>query len=216
VSRTAIAAVRGRAVWDSRGQPTVEAEVALEGGALGRAIAPAGASTGSGEAVELRDGGDRFGGRGVGRAVAAINGEIAAALAGMEIDDQAALDARLIALDGTPDKARLGGNALIAVSMAAAHVRAAALGVPLWRSLAGDRQPVMPLPEIQLFGGGAHAARRIDIQDVMVIAIGAATYAEALDMTAEVYRAAGLIMAERGRLAGVADEGGYWPEFASN
>jgi enolase len=216
VSRTAIAAVRGRAVWDSRGQPTVEAEVALEGGALGRAIAPAGASTGSGEAVELRDGGDRFGGRGVGRAVAAINGEIAAALAGMEIDDQAALDARLIALDGTPDKARLGGNALIAVSMAAAHVRAAALGVPLWRSLAGDRQPVMPLPEIQLFGGGAHAARRIDIQDVMVIAIGAATYAEALGMTAEVYRAAGLIMAERGRLAGVADEGGYWPEFASN
>jgi enolase len=217
VSATAIAAVRGRRVWDSRGRPTVEAEIRLAGGAIGRAIAPAGASTGSGEAVELRDGGDRLGGRDVSRAVAAVNGEIAAALAGMDAGDQAAIDARLIALDGTPDKSRLGGNGLIAVSMAAAHARASATGVPLWLSLAGgELPPVLPLPEIQLFGGGAHASRRIDIQDVMVVAIGAATFAEALDMTAEVYSAAGAIMAERGRLAGVADEGGYWPDFASN
>lgn len=216
MTRTRIAAVRGRRVWDSRGRPTVEAEVILEGGAVGRAIAPAGASTGSGEAVDRRDGGIPFGGKDVRRALAAINGEIARALRNQSALDQTVIDERLIALDGTPNKVRLGGNALIAVSMAVAHARAAGMGVPLWESLAGPRSPVLPLPEIQLFGGGAHASRRIDIQDIMVVAVSAGTFSEALDMTAEVYRSAGIIMAERGRLCGVADEGGYWPEFRSN
>lgn len=216
MTRTRIASVRGRRVWDSRGRPTVEAEVTLEGGLIGRAIAPAGASTGSGEAVDLRDGGLPFGGLDVSRAVAAVNGEIARALCAEDVSHQTAIDEGLVALDGTPNKARLGGNALIAVSMAVAHARAAALGMPLWQSLAGDREPLLPIPAIQLFGGGAHASRRIDIQDIMVVAVSAGTFSEALAMTAEVYRAAGAIMAETGRLAGVADEGGYWPAFRSN
>lgn len=216
MSATEISTVTGRRVWDSRARPTVEVEVALSGGARGRAIAPAGASRGSGEAVDLRDGGDAFGGYGVERAVAAVNGEIAAGLAGLDARDQDAADRRLIALDGTAAKSRLGGNALVAASMAVAHAASAAQGVPLWRYLAGDAEPVMPLPEIQIFGGGAHAARRVDIQDFMVIAVGASEYAEALDWTAEVYRAAGAIMAERGLLAGTADEGGYWPAFDGN
>ncbi|HZP19231.1 MAG TPA: phosphopyruvate hydratase [Bauldia sp.] len=211
-----IAQVIGRRVWDSRGRPTVEAEIVLVGGKRGRAIAPAGASTGSGEAVDRRDGGARFAGRDVTGAVASINGEIGAALAGMDVADQAALDRRLIDLDGTPDKSRLGGNALVAVSLAALHAAAAESGLPLWQYLAGGRKPILPLPEIQLFGGGAHAGRRVDIQDFMVIAVGAATFAEALNMTAEVYRAAGEILGRQGKLAGVADEGGYWPAFAGN
>ena len=216
MNATTILSVRGRRVWDSRARPTVEVEVALAGGARGRAIAPAGASRGSGEAADLRDGGDAFGGYGVDRAVAAVNGEIAAALAGLDARDREGADRRLIGLDGTVDKSRLGGNALVAASMAVAHAAAAAEGVPLWRHLAGDAEPVMPLPEIQIFGGGAHAARRVDIQDFMVVAVGASDYGEALDWTAEVYRAAGAIMAERGLLAGTADEGGFWPAFDGN
>jgi enolase len=217
MSETVIARVIGRRVWDSRGRPTVEAEIGLAGGRSGRAIAPAGASTGAGEALDRRDGGTRFGGYDVTGAVAAVNGEIAAMLAGMNAADQAAIDARLIALDGTPDKSRLGGNAMIAVSLAVAHAAAAASGMPLWKHIAGDA-PVahMPRPEIQLFGGGAHAGRRVDIQDFMVVALAAGTFGEALDMTAEVYRAAGRLLADRGKLTGVADEGGYWPAFETN
>jgi enolase len=217
VSDTTIAAVHGRRVWDSRGRPTVEAELRLAGGAFGRAIAPAGASTGSGEANELRDGGDRLGGRDVQRAVAAVNGEIAAALVGQDATDQEAIDRCLIALYGTPQKQRLGGNALVAVSMAALHAAAAAAGRPLYAYLLGDAaEAVIPLPEIQIFGGGAHAGRRVDIQDFMVVAPGAASFDQALEWTAEVYLAAGALMAERGLLQGVADEGGYWPAFESN
>jgi hypothetical protein len=173
MSSTTIAAVRGRRVWDSRGRPTVEAEVRLAGGALGRAIAPAGASTGSAEALDRRDGGTSFGGLDVTGAVAAVSGEIAAALAGLDAGDQAAVDRILIELDGTPDKSRLGGNALIATSMAVAHAAAAAAGLPLWRHLGGTDEARLPLPEIQVFGGGAHAAGRLDVQDFMVIAVGA-------------------------------------------
>src|SRR5438309_9878198 len=173
MSDTRIAGLQGRRVWDSRGRPTVEAEVRLIGGAVGRAIAPAGASTGSGEAIELRDGGTRLGGRDVQHAVAAVNGEIAAVLTGQDATDQAAIDHSLIALDGTPQKKRLGGNALVAVSMAALHAAAAAAGRPLYAHLLGDAaEAIIPLPEIQIFGGGAHAGWRVDSQDLMVVAPG--------------------------------------------
>ncbi len=216
MSKTGISRLVGRRVWDSRGRPTVEAEVRLAGGAVGRAIAPAGASTGTGEAVDLRDGGSAFGGYDVTRAVAAVNDEIAGRLAGMDAADQAGIDAALIALDGSDYKSRLGGNAMVAVSMAVAHSAAAARAIPLWNHLLVDQKPRLPIPEIQILGGGAHAGRRVDIQDFMVIAVGAADYVQALDWTAEVYRAAGAIMAEEGRLQGVADEGGFWPAFESN
>lgn len=213
----AIAEVVGRRVWDSRGRPTVEVEVATTDGARGRAIAPAGASTGSGEAVDLRDGGPAFGGLDVGRALAGIAGTIAPALVGVDPAAQAAVDGILTGLDGTANCARLGGNAMIATSMAVAHAAAASRGVPLWRHLAGEAAPgPLPLPEIQIFGGGAHAAGRVDVQDFMVTAVGAPDYPTALDWTAEVYRAAGRIMAESGRLQGVADEGGFWPAFDTN
>jgi len=212
---TSVSEVRGRRVWDSRGRPTVEAEVRLAGGAVGRAIAPAGASTGSGEALDKRDGGAAFGGYDVRAAVAAVNEAIAPALAGLDATDQAAVDQALIELDGTPDKARLGGNATIAVSMAVAQAAAAAAQEPLWRYL-WPEGAALPLPEIQIFGGGAHAGRRVDIQDFMVVCPGASSFAEALDWTAEVYLAAGRLMAEAGRLKGVADEGGYWPDFRTN
>jgi enolase len=215
LSETAISAVRGRRVWDSRGRPTVEAEVSLAGGAHGRAIAPAGASTGSGEALDRRDGGPALGGYDVRDAVAAVNGEIAAAVFGLDAADQVAVDGRLIELDGTPAKSRLGGNACIATSLAVAQAAAAAARQPLWRHLAPDAA-TLPLPEIQIFGGGAHAGRRVDIQDFMIVCPGASSFAEALDWTAEVYRAAGRLMAEAGSLAGVADEGGYWPAFDTN
>ena len=214
---TRIVGVHARRVWDSRGRPTVEAELRLQGGAVGRAIAPAGASTVSGEAIELRDGGSRLAGRDVQGAVAAINGEIAAALTGQDAADQAAIDRVLIALDGTPQKRRLGGNAMVAVSMAALHAAANAARRPLYAHLLGDTaEAVMPLPEIQIFGGGAHAGRRVDIQDFMIVAPAARTLDQALEWTAEVYRAAGALMEERGLLQGVADEGGFWPAFDSN
>ncbi len=213
---SAITDVIGRRVWDSRGRPTVEAELRLAGGAIGRAIVPAGASTGSGEARDLRDGGPTFGGYDVTRAMGHVNGAIRAAVLGLDATDQAALDARLIALDGTPDKSRLGGNAVLAVSLAAAHAAAYARRIPLWRYLGGDSATTLPLPQIQIFGGGAHAGGRIDIQDLMVVCPAARSFAEALDWTAEVYRAAGSLMRARGTLAGVADEGGWWPDFATN
>jgi enolase len=211
-----IDAVIGRRVWDSRGRPTVEAEVHLEGGAVGRAIAPAGASTGSGEAVDLRDGGASLQGLDVRRAVANVNEVIAPALRTMDVHDQAALDARLIDLDGTPNKARLGGNALIAVSMAALHAAAAEAGQSLWRYLCGAGPARIPLPEVQIFGGGAHAGRRVDVQDFMVVCPGAHDFEQALDWTAAVYQAAGKRLAASGNLMGVADEGGFWPAFAAN
>ena len=208
--------VSARRVWDSRGRPTVEAEVHLPGGVTGRATAPAGASTGSGEALDLRDGGGAFGGYDVTRALRQVRDTIAPALHGRDATDQAGLDRVLIDLDGTPDKRRLGGNACIAVSMAALHAAAGAARLPLWRYLLGGEPALLPLPEIQIFGGGAHAGRRVDVQDFMVMAVGAASFAEALDWTAEVYRAAGARMADAGRLQGVADEGGYWPAFDTN
>lgn len=213
----AIEAVIGRRVWDSRGRPTVEVEIRTASGASGRAIAPAGASTGSGEALDRRDGGDAAGGLDVRGAVASVNGEIATALAGHPVDDQDGIDRGLVQMDGTGNKARLGGNALIATSMAVAHAAAASAGLPLWRHLAGDAAPgPLPLPEIQILGGGAHAARRVDVQDFMVIAVGAPDYPTALDWTADVYRAAGRILGDAGKLQGVADEGGFWPVFDSN
>jgi enolase len=213
---TTIADVCGRRVWDSRGRPTVEVTVTLAGGSEGRAIAPAGASTGSGEAVDLRDGGDSFGGYDVRRALAAVNSEIDTALEGLDAGDQDVVDAALIALDGTPNKSRLGGNATVATSMAVAHAAAAAEGLPLWRRLGGIRAHTLPLPEIQIFGGGAHAGRRVDVQDFMVIATGAADYEQTLDWTARVYLSAGKLMAAQGKLQGVADEGGFWPAFDTN
>lgn len=213
---TTITRIGARRVWDSRGRPTVEAEVHLASGAVGRAIAPAGASRGSREAVDLRDGGPRFGGLDVGRAISGIEGQIAKALVGRDATRQAEIDATLARLDGTPTFERLGGNAATAVSMAVLHAAAAAHYEPLWNYLAGGGPVRLPLPEIQIFGGGAHAGGRVDIQDFMVVATGARSFGEALEMTAEVYRAAGELMAEAGKLHGVADEGGYWPAFDTN
>ena len=208
--------VHARRVWDSRGQPTVEAEVRLVGGAVGRAIVPAGASKGTREALELRDGGHALGGLDVQRAVSQVNGDIARAVMGMAADDQAALDEALIELDGTPNKAKLGANATLAVSMAAAHAAAAAHGVPLYHYLGGPDATLLPTPQVQIFGGGAHAGRRTDIQDFMVVCPGAKTFAQAIEWTAEVYRHAGLLMRARGATFGVADEGGWWPVFNTN
>ena len=211
-----IQSIHGRRVWDSRGRPTVEAEVTLKDGAKGRAIAPAGASKGTREALELRDGGEPFGGLDVLQAVAHINGEIAKALIGTDAENQFALDQTLIALDGTENKTRLGANATLAVSMAAAHAMAQASGLALYRYLGQGKVGRLPMPQIQIFGGGAHAGRRVDVQDFMVVCPGASSFAQALEWTAEVYRHAGLLMAQRGSLFGVADEGGWWPDFSSN
>ena len=196
--------VLARRVWDSRGRPTVEAEVAVKG-ARGRAIAPAGASTGSGEAKSID----------VRQAVHGINTEVRAALVGKSLD-QKENDEILISLDGTPDKSRLGGNAIVAVSLACAHASAAAAKKPLWQFLAGKDAVAMPVPQIQIFGGGAHAHGSMDVQDFMVICTGAGSFSESLEWTAEVYKAAGARLAKRNALSGVADEGGYWPAFKSN
>ncbi len=211
-----IRSIHARRVWDSRGRPTVEAELSLHDGAVGRAIVPAGASKGTREALELRDAGSTFGGLDVLQAVAHVNGEIAAALVGSLADDQSALDARLIELDGTPAKTRLGANATLAVSMAAAHAAAASLHLPLHEYIGGAAATLLPMPQIQIFGGGAHAGRRVDIQDFMIVCPGAGSFAQALEWTAEVYRSAGLLMHERGSRFGVADEGGWWPDFGTN
>ena len=202
--------VKGRRVWDSRGRPTVEAEVIVGRGttplAAGRAIAPAGASTGSGEAKALE----------AAAAVKNVNGVIRDALRALSASDQAAIDRRLIELDGTPDKSRLGANATVAVSLACAHAAAASKKIPLWRHLAEERRVALPVPQIQIFGGGAHARGSVDLQDYMVVCIGAGSFAEALEWTAQVYAAAGARLRRKGRFCGVADEGGYWPSFKSN
>jgi enolase 1/2/3 len=202
--------IRGRQVWDSRGRPTVEAEVIVGRGttplATGRAIAPAGASTGSAEAKTVD----------VPTAVHNIGTRIRDGLRALSVSDQARIDERLIDLDGTPDRSRLGANAMVAVSLACAHADAAAEKVPLWKKLAGDRRVALPVPQIQIFGGGAHARGRCDVQDYMIVCIGAGNFAEALEWTAQVYAAAGERLAKRGALQGVADEGGYWPAFKTN
>jgi enolase len=202
--------VRGRQVWDSRGRPTVEAEVIVGRGttalASGRAIAPAGASTGSGEAKSLE----------VRKAVHNIQTRIRDGLRALSVSDQEKLDERLIELDGTPDKSRLGANAMVAVSLACAQADAAAQKIPLWKKLSGDRRVALPVPQIQIYGGGAHARGKCDVQDYMIVCIGAGSFAEALEWTAQVYAAAGKRLARRGALHGVADEGGYWPAFKSN
>ncbi len=202
--------VKGRRVWDSRGRATVEAEVIVGRGttplASGRAIAPAGASTGSGEAMALE----------ARKAAHNVNTLIRDALRAMSVSDQAALDRRMIELDGTAEKSRLGANAMVAVSLACAQAAAVSGKKPLWKHLAGERRVALPVPQIQIFGGGAHARGRVDVQDYMVVCIGAGSFAEALDWTAQIYAAAGARLARRGALQGVADEGGYWPSFKSN
>lgn len=216
MSDTDIQRILGRRIWDSRGRPTVEAEVQLRNGVVGRGIAPAGASRGALEAIDLRDGGTALGGFGVAQAVANVNGVLAHELKGLDARQQAVVDARICALDGTANMGRLGGNASIAVSLAVLHAAAAAGGAPLWQHLAGAQDVRMPLPQIQIFGGGAHAGRRIDIQDLLVMPVGARNFDEALVMVAEVYRAAGALMQDSGRAMGVADEGGWWPAFDTN
>ncbi len=216
-----ISSVHGRQVWDSRGRPTIEVEVRLESGAIGRSIAPSGASTGSREALDRRDGGKRLGGFGVNGAIEAVNGAIAEGLVGLLATDQRVIDNALIALDGTPQKTALGGNALVATSQAVAWAAAAARGLPLWqhlRTLAGldALSGHIPAPMIQIFGGGRHAGNRIDIQDYLVIATGAGSFVEATEWIAEVYMAAARSMVEAGKLNGIADEGGVWPDFTAN
>jgi enolase len=204
-------------IYDSRGFPTLEAEIELEDGTIGRGLVPSGASTGQYEALELRDGDKaRFRGKSVFRAVGHVNGEIAAALRGKDATDQAAIDQALINLDGTPNKSRLGANAILSVSMAAANAAAAQARKPLFEYLGGGAGTLLPLPEIQILGGGAHAEWRTDVQDFLVIAVGAKTYGETLEMTHNVYHAAGEIMSGRGKRHGLADEGGFWPDYASN
>tara|TARA_R110002110_G_scaffold69766_15_gene188058 strand:+ start:11108 stop:12427 length:1320 start_codon:yes stop_codon:yes gene_type:complete len=218
MNTSAIQRLSARRVWDSRGNPTVEVEVQTASGAIGRAIAPAGASRGTREAIDLRDGGTALQGLDVRRAVANVNTTIATALKGMDCDDQAGIDAALVALDGTALKSALGGNAMVATSLAVLHAAAAVKAVPLWRHVAdlSGEVPTLPLPEVQIFGGGAHAGRRVDVQDFMVMVPGAASFDEVMEVTSEIYRAAGSIMAARGHSVGVADEGGWWPEFSSN
>lgn len=211
-----IKSVLARRIWDSRGNPTVEVELSLENGLTARGIAPAGASTGQYEALELRDGGSAFGGKDVQKALAGLRKEIAPALVGRDVFDQAGIDRMLVELDGTPAKSRLGSNALVATSLAVLHAAAAASEKPLWQYLANGKPASLPMPQIQIFGGGAHAEQRVDIQDFLIIPLGAKNFAHSLEMTAEVYRHAGLIMKKRGLLAGVADEGGYWPMFKNN
>lgn len=213
-----IKSIKARRVWDSRGNPTVEVDVILENGVLGRAIAPAGASRGTREAIDLRDGGPKLHGKDIQNALASVNGPIASALRGMDASDQAEVDAAILALDASALKETLGGNATVATSLAVLHAAAADARKPLWRHVADHYNctPSLPLPEIQIFGGGAHAGRRVDIQDFMVVVPGASSFDEVMEITSEIYFAAGDIMAQRGKLAGVADEGGWWPMFDSN
>ena len=202
-------------IFDSRGNPTVEAEVTLDSGARGRGLVPSGASTGSHEAWELRDGDPgKFRGKSVDGAVQHVNNDIARALKGREIQDQAEIDRWLIELDGTPNKSRLGANAILAVSMAVANAIAAETGKLLFQSLGNGT--LLPLPEIQIIGGGAHADHRLDVQDFLVIATGAETYSEALEITFNVYHATQEILRERKKFYGLADEGGFWPEFSTS
>ncbi len=206
--------VRGRQVLDSRGNPTVEVDVRLESGAFGRAIVPSGASTGVHEAVELRDGGAAFGGKAVTKAVGHVNGEIAAAVRGLDAGDQAALDQVLIDLDGTPNKGRLGANAILGVSLAAA--KAAAGDEPLYRYLGGADATTLPVPLMNVINGGVHAANSIDLQEFMVVPVGADSFAAALQIGAEVYHSLKKVLADRGLASGVGDEGGFAPNLESS
>ncbi|MGJ8556546.1 MAG: phosphopyruvate hydratase [Sulfitobacter geojensis] len=210
--------VIARRVWDSRGHPTVEVDVILENGVVGRAIAPAGASRGTREAIDLRDGGTALQGKNVVQALKNVNGPIAAALRGRNVQDQSGADGAILALDPSPLKKTLGGNATVATSLAVLHAAAADAGCALWQHVADQNgfTPSLPLPEIQIFGGGAHAGRRVDIQDFMIMVPGANSFDEVMEITNEVYFAAGDIMQSKGKLAGVADEGGWWPMFDSN
>ncbi|MCB1092653.1 MAG: phosphopyruvate hydratase, partial [Verrucomicrobiae bacterium] len=212
-----IASLDALQIFDSRGNPTVEVIVTLDNGVTGHGLVPSGASTGHHEALELRDGNPKvFRGKSVRRAIDHVTGEIARALTGHDVLDQAGIDATLIDLDGTPDKSRLGANAILGASMAVANAAAAAQGVPLFESLGHGEGTLLPLPEIQIFGGGKHAQGRIDIQDFMIVALAARSYEETLEVTHNVFHAAAEVMRERGLLAGVADEGGYWPLFDRN
>ena len=211
-----IRGIHGRQIFDSRGNPTVEVELSLDSGARARAAVPSGASTGEFEAVELRDGGPAFGGKGVTRAVANVNGEIAAALAGFDAADQRGLDTRLIELDGTPNKARLGANAILGVSLAAAKAVAAEEGLTLWRYLGGEAAHVLPVPMMNVLNGGAHADNKVDFQEFMVVPVGAPTFAEALRMGVEVFHALKGKLHDRGFATNVGDEGGFAPDLGSN
>jgi enolase len=215
---TAITDIRGREIIDSRGNPTVEADVTLASGARGRAAVPSGASTGSREAVELRDGdARRYSGKGVLKAVGNVNGELRAALMGVDAADQAGLDARMIALDGTETKARLGANAILAVSLASAHAAAADAQLPLYRHLAGGAGALtLPVPMMNIINGGAHANNSLDIQEFMILPVGAPTFSEAIRCGAEVFHALKKILNAKGLSTAVGDEGGFAPDLPSN
>jgi enolase len=208
--------VHARQVLDSRGNPTVEVELVLRSGAAGRAIVPSGASTGEFEATELRDGAAAYGGKGVTKAVANVNGEIAEAIRGADALDQSSLDRALIELDGTPNKSRLGANAILGVSLAAAHAAAAEEGQPLWRYLGGDAARVLPVPMMNVLNGGAHADNSVDFQEFMVVPVGAPSFSDCLRMGAEVFHALKKTLHDRGLGGGVGDEGGFAPNLGSN
>ena len=208
--------VIGREVLDSRGNPTVEVDVELQSGARGRAIVPSGASTGEHEAVELRDGGPRYGGKGVTRAVGHVNVELARAVAGLEASDQRAIDDALRAADGSANKSNLGANAILGVSLAAAKAHAADAGIPLYRAIGSDAACVMPVPMMNVVNGGAHADNNVDLQEFMVMPIGAPTFSEALRWGVETYHALKSILSERGLSTAVGDEGGFAPNLESN
>ncbi|SEN00325.1 enolase [Luteibacter sp. UNCMF331Sha3.1] len=214
---TSITKIHAREILDSRGNPTLEAEVTLADGSFGRAAVPSGASTGTREAVELRDGDKgRYGGKGVTKAVANVNGEIAKALAGYDAVDQKGLDAKLIALDGTDNKGRLGANALLGVSMAAAHAAAASKKQALWQYLMVDGGGSLPVPMMNIINGGAHADNNVDVQEFMVLPVGAPTFAEALRHGAEIFHALKSVLKGRGLNTAVGDEGGFAPNLKSN
>jgi enolase len=208
--------VHARQILDSRGNPTVEVEVGLRSGAHGHAAVPSGASTGEFEATELRDGGERWQGKGVERAVANVNGEIAERIAGMDASDQRAVDGALIELDGTPNKSRLGANAILGVSLATAHAQAAEEGLALWRYLGGEAARVLPVPMMNVLNGGAHADNKVDFHEFMVVPLGAARFSECQRMGAEVFHALKRILHERGLGTAVGDEGGFAPDLSSN
>jgi enolase 1/2/3 len=208
--------VHARQILDSRGNPTVEVELSVRSGAWGRAAVPSGASTGEFEATELRDGGSDWMGKGVSKAVDNVNGEIATAIHGQDASGQAALDRMLIALDGTPNKSRLGANALLAVSLAAAHAAAGEERLPLWRYLGGETAHVLPVPMMNVLNGGAHADNRVDFQEFMIIPVGARSFSEALRMSTEVFHHLKSTLHERGLSTAVGDEGGFAPDLSSN
>lgn len=214
---TTISAIHAREILDSRGNPTLEAEVTLSDGARGRAAVPSGASTGSREAVELRDGDPRrYLGKGVRNAVANVNGPIRTALLGRSGDDQRGLDEVLIALDGTPNKSRLGANATLGVSLAYAHARAASQGLPLYRLLGGAGTLSMPVPQMNILNGGAHADNDLDVQEFMILPVAAPTFAEALRWGAEIFHTLKAVLKQRGLTTAVGDEGGFAPDLGSN